>query len=170
MDVFKQSIQNQFEAALATIESCVNACDDDDWLKPIVNLTFSQATFHALFFCDVYLGKDLQSLKEQPFHTQHADAFGEYEELEDRQQTQSYTKNFVRLYIQHCGEKADSVIAAETPESLARTPGFDWLDFSRAEVHVYNLRHLFHHTAQLSLHLRIRSNVDTPWIRSGRRN
>ena len=63
--------------------------------------------------------------------------------------------------------KARHVIAAETESSLATTPGFDWLDFSRAEVHVYNLRHLFHHAGQLSLRQRINVGEGVKWIHSG---
>jgi len=38
----------------------------------------------------------------------------------------------------------------------------------RAELHVYNIRRIQHHAAQLNLRLRLDTNVDIPWIGSGR--
>ena len=38
---------------------------------------------------------------------------------------------------------------------------------SRAELYVYNTRHLQHHAAQLSLRLRLDAGVHTPWFGGG---
>jgi hypothetical protein len=45
-------------------------------------------------------------------------------------------------------------LASETRESLERESGFRWLPFSRSELHVYNIRHVQHHTGQLSAYVR----------------
>jgi hypothetical protein len=38
---------------------------------------------------------------------------------------------------------------------------------SRAELYVYNLRHIQHHAAQLSLRLRLDHGVNIAWVGSG---
>ena len=94
----------------------------------------------------------------------------EYEELEDRPQQLLYEKTPIKAYLQHCRNKASEVIAAETADTLSARSSFDWLQFSRAELHVYTLRHLFHHAAQLSMRLRINADMDIPWTKSAWRD
>ena len=42
-----------------------------------------------------------------------------------------------------------------------------WLPFARAELYVYNIRHIRHHAAQLILRLKSSADMDVPWARSG---
>lgn len=67
----------------------------------------------------------------------------------------------------HCRQKAAEVIASETADSLSAPAGFERREFSRAELYVYTIRHIQHHSAQLSLRLRIEADRDVPWIGSG---
>lgn len=170
IDTYKETISNQFEAAFCTLASCIDRCPEVSWNAPVVNYKFCQVAFHALFFADIYLGLDLESLREQPFHRANASFFGDYEELEDRVPQSLYEKPSIKNYLTHCRGRAADVIAAETAETLRVRPGFDWLKFSRAEVHVYNIRHIHHHAAQLSLRLRIDAGDEIPWVGSGWRD
>jgi hypothetical protein len=123
--------------------------------------------FHTVFYADYYLGRNDPSFREQPFHREHADFFRDYEELEDRQPVLLYDRPTMQKYIEHCRRKAAILIPAETPESLAALCGFPRKSFSRAELHVYSIRHIQHHAAQLSLRLRLDYQVDIPWVRTG---
>lgn len=167
INAFKELIANQFEATFCMLGACVDRCPEADWQMPIANLTFNQAAFHALYYGDVYLGPDLKSLREQEFYQANAGILGDPKELRDRIPKTVYDRAFIQSYLKHCREKAAKVIAEETEDTLKRQPGFDWLEFSRAEVHVYNLRHLQHHTAHLSLRLRLDAGVEIPWVGSG---
>lgn len=166
-DIFRKSTTSQMLAALKTVEACVIKCPEELWHEPIVNLKFCQAAFHVLFFTDVYLGRDLAALYEQKFHKQHPDMFGVYEELEDDAPVQLHEKSLILDYVQHCIEKTERVIPNESDETLASAPGFDWLSFSRAEVHLYNLRHIQHHAAQLSMRLNLDTGSGVDWVFSG---
>ena len=66
-----------------------------------------------------------------------------------------YEKPFVLSYLQNVRRKAQDTIARESAEVLAGPSGFNWRKCSRAELHVYNIRHIQHHAAQLSLRLRL---------------
>lgn len=168
--LYKSLITHQFDAAFAMLNECVEKCPDELWHERVVELKFCQIAFHALFYADVYLGTTLESLYEQPFHAEYVNNFGDYEELEPRLPQATYEKSFVRAYMQHCRAKAMAVVGGETEGSLAHRPGFDWLEFSRAEVHVCNIRHIHHHAAQLSLHLRQQTGKGVEWQSSGRGN
>lgn len=170
IDIYTELIANQFEAAFCTLGACVDRCPDANWEAPVASLKFCQVAFHTLIFADLYLGRDVDSLRQQSFHREHEAVFADYEELEERVQQQVYDKPFIKAYLQHCRDKASSVIALETEETLSSRPGFEGRPYSRAELHVTNIRHIIHHAAQLSLRLRLDAGVDIPWIASGWKN
>ena len=167
IDTFKELLNSQFEASFCMLRQCLDGCPPAQWNAPVGQLQFCQVAFHALFYSDVYLGRDLAALRQQPFHQQHAGVFADYEELKKRPQQAVYETDFIGDYLQHCRAKALQAVASETVASLQQRPGFDWLPFSRAEVHVYNIRHLQHHVAQLSLRLRLDADVEIPWVGTG---
>src|SRR5688572_28733026 len=170
LDTFKHLIANQYEASLAALNACIDRCPVSAFNAPVANLAFCQAAFHVLFFTDLYLGQNVESLRDQPFHREHGDTFRDYEELEPRRQQLLYDRAFVKRYLQHCRNKAADVISKETTETLNLPAGFEWLKFSRAELHVYNIRHIQHHAAQLILRLRLDFGEDFRSFGSGWRD
>ncbi|MEW4562122.1 DinB family protein [Bremerella sp. JC770] len=166
-DLWNDLLHQQYEASLATLNHCLENGPDGAWQGKVVNLTFDQAVFHTLFFTDYYLGKTPDDLKQQAYHRQHADFFGDYEEMEPRVQVQRYRKESLRDYLQFCRTKAKETLAAESAADLAAPCAFPPKDFSRAELHFYNVRHIQHHAAQLIMRLRLDYQVHTPWFGSG---
>ena len=167
IDLIKDAISKQFEASMSMLESAIENCPGELWNKPVAQLQFCQAAFHTLFFTDLYLGPDLDSLQTQEFHSLHANVFAGYEEFEDRPQQKTYSREFIEEYFRYCRSKAEAVIPAETEASLAQRSGFFWLKFSRAEVYLYNIRHIHHHAAQLSLWLKSQGGEGVNWVKSG---
>jgi hypothetical protein len=159
-------LAHQYEASLSALNLCVVRCPDACWNEPVAKWKFCQASFHAVFFADLYLqpSDDVRAFKDQIFHLEHRDAFRDYEELEDRPQVLLYERPFVLSYLQHVRRKAQETVVRESADTLAGPSGFHWRNCSRAELHVYNIRHIQHHAAQLSLRLRLDANVDIPWV------
>jgi hypothetical protein len=145
LDTLKTLTLNQYEAALCTLNACIDRCPEPSWHARVGNLLFSQVAFHTLIFTD-------------------------YEEFADRPPRNRYERGWVKQYVEHCRRKAAEVVASETAETLAGPSGFEWRKFTRAELHVYNIRHIQHHAAQLGLRLRLDHGVDIPWIGSGWRD
>ncbi len=167
IETFKKSIMNQYEAGFCMLHACVDRCQETAWNAPIVNYKFCQVVFHTLFYADYYLGQSEEPFRQQPFHREHARVFREYEELEDRAPVLLYDKSWIEIYMEHCRKKAMEVVLSESIESLNAPAGFVRKPFSRAELHVCNIRHIQHHAAQLSLRLRIDSQHEIPWFGSG---
>ena len=167
LDTFKGLIASQFEAALCTLNICIDRCPEASWDAPVGNWPFCQVAFHTLFFTDYYLGLNEESLRRQSFHRDNERFFGDYEQLEDRKPVSRYVKASIRKYMDHCREKVKQVIASETAESLSAKAGFEGREFSRAELHVYTIRHIQHHAAHMSLRLRIDAQQEIPWIGIG---
>lgn len=166
LDTLKQLLAHQFEAALCALNFPIARCPDAAWDQPVANWKFCQAAFHAVFFADFYLqpGDDVEALKRQPFHLDHPEGFRDYEELEHRQQVLLYDRPFVLSYLQFVRRKAQETVALESAEALAGLSGFRRRQCSRAELHVYNIRHIQHHAAQLTLRLRQGGGVEIPWV------
>ncbi|UUO06777.1 DinB family protein [Blastopirellula sp. J2-11] len=166
-ETMKTLLTGQYQASLWMLHRCIEQCPETAWDQPVANLKFCQAAFHALFFTDYYLCASPANFKLQPFHQQHAAEFCDYEEMEVREQKLTYDRSFLRSYGQHCRAKAIDVIQQESAESLTAACGFAPKTFSRAELHVYNIRHIQHHAAQLSLRLRLDFDDDISWLGTG---
>lgn len=166
IETLTELLTHQYEASLSMLHLAIARCPDASWNQPVANLKFCQAAFHVVFFADVYLqpGDNVNALKRQPFHVEHTSAFRDYEELEDRTQMLLYDKAFVLDYLQFVRRKAAETISRESGEVLAGRSGFTRRKCSRAELHVYNIRHIQHHAAQLILRLRLDTEVDIPWV------
>jgi DinB superfamily len=163
----KSILSHQFEAAFCTLGLCIDRCPEVSWNSLVANLKFCQVAFHTLFFVDYYLERTDRTIREQEFHRAHPGIFRDYEELEDRRQGHLYERDDIRLYLEHCRTKAVAVVSSETAESFETICGFPPKTFSRAELHVYNIRHIQHHAAQLILRLRLDHHIDFPWVGSG---
>lgn len=167
IDTMKELLVHQYEAALCTLNHCIEQSPNHVWNGNVARYPFSQVVFHTLFFADVYLDAPGDGFKQQPFHVQHADFFADYEQLQWHEPVSTYDKPSIRRYMSHIRQKAARVIQAETAESLSGPCGFERRNFSRAELHIYNIRHIQHHAAQLILRLRLDSDVNVPWVGTG---
>ena len=82
------------------------------------------------------------------------------------------SKDDTLTYIPLCRQKIYDSLAAETEESLAGPSGFFWYKITRGEMHLVNIRHIQHHTGQLSAYLRrvdeqFKDRKTLRWIGSG---
>jgi uncharacterized damage-inducible protein DinB len=158
----------QFEAALAMLRDCIEQCPEELWEQPIVALSFRQVAYHTLFFVDYYLSASEAAFEARPLHAIAGD-----ERLPHV--SPGLSKADTLAYLTICHEKLQETLSAETEATLQAPAGFSRRRFSRGELHIYNLRHVQHHTGQLSARLRqmipsYQSGDVLPWIGSGWRH
>ena len=168
IDTVRQLLVNQYEAALSTLCLCIRECPEDAWDVKIGNGPFQWVAFHTLFFTDLYLSGDEQTFRSQQFHKDHVEHFGNYIELQNVTPVTVFERQFINQYLEHCLKLVKEVMAKETEQTLAESCGFGRKQLSRAELHLYNIRHVQHHAAHLSLRLRLDYGIDIPWVGSGR--
>jgi len=162
-DHLKHIIIAQFEAALSMLNDCLQGCPPEHWDTPIAKYPFWQVAYHTLCFVDCYLAPDNAAWKPDPtFHPAGR------AELDEEYPSRRFTQPELLEYLAICREKLGDALAAETRTSLEGPSGFSHLPFSRAELHLYNIRHVQHHTGQLGAFLR-RAGVDTMWVKTGSR-
>ncbi|MCC6678055.1 MAG: DinB family protein [Phycisphaerales bacterium] len=162
--LFKNAATRQFSAALAMLGEAIEKCPDEHWDSPIARYPFWMVAYHTLCFADVYLSKDDASWAPQtgPGGMHPAGRA----ELDEEYPSRKFERAELLSYLDFIRRKLAESMAAETEASLAGPSGFPRLKFSRAELHLYYLRHIQHHTGQLTAILR-RHGVDTGWVKSG---
>jgi hypothetical protein len=161
----KQIVVAQFEAALAMLKQCVEACPLDHWEGKIANETFRWNAYHALFFTDLYLSPSNESFELRDLNKRGGDERGS-------EACAGLSRDDLLAYIPLVHQKMLDAIAAETEETMTGPSGFSWYNVTRAEFYLVNIRHIQHHAAQLSAYLR---RVDDRykdagmlrWIRTG---
>jgi uncharacterized damage-inducible protein DinB len=163
LDQFKSIVSTQYEAALCMLDDCLRKCPDAAWDRPVAKYPFWQVAHHVLIFTDLYL-----SPSKAAFEFRADFNPGGWKDFDDEYPARRFEREELTNYVQVCRRKALDIVAAETAESLAGESGFDWLKFSRAELHLYNIRHVQHHTAQLGACLRqLDGSIDPRWVGRG---
>ncbi len=160
IDYIRSITAAQFDAALAMMDECVRKCPAAHWDSPIGKYPFWHVVYHTLIFTDLYLSRGKRVFRLRKIHPKG------WAEYDDEHPSRRFEKAELREYLEFCRGRAREVLAAETRASLQGPSGFGRLRFSHGELHLYNLRHVQHHTGQLSAFLR-RVGVDTRWVKTG---
>jgi hypothetical protein len=155
---------SQLAASLTMLHNCIKACPADNWDSPIAKYPFWHVAYHALCFGDLYSAESdeawVPSEGPEGFHPAGK------AELADEYPSRRFIQAELLRYSDYVCATAPKRLRAETLESLEAPSGFSWLHFNRAELHIYNARHVQHHAGQLSASLR-RVEVAVPWSKVG---
>jgi hypothetical protein len=130
------------------LNGCVVACADEHWEGKIANGTFRQIAYHTLFYTDLYLSPSNEAFELRELHRRGGDERGPT-------LSAGLSKEETLDYVKICRRKIGESLGAETEQTLLGPSGFPWRDeLTRGEMHVYNIRHIQHHTGALAAHLR----------------
>jgi hypothetical protein len=165
LDLLKQSLLSQLEAGLAMLNQCIVACPPEHWESKIANDSFRQVAYHTLFFTDLYLSPDEAAFLLRDLHTHGGDERGPT-------LSPGLPQDQTLAYLPLLRQKALDILTAETADSLRGPSGFSWRKTSRTELHIYNIRHLQHHTGALGAFLRknvpaLQDSQSILWVGSG---
>jgi hypothetical protein len=162
IEFVKTILTGQFEASLCMLNECVRKCPAAHWEEKIANCSFRQVAYHTLFFVDYYLSPNETAFSLRDIHRRGGD------ERMDDAVSAGLTQQETLAYLAICRQKALKILAAETAESLQHESGFSWLPLTRGELYLYNIRHVQHHTGQLSACLRrIVEDGERWWVKTG---
>ena len=161
------NLLNQYEAALSTLNYCIINCPDGEWDQKHEDAPFCQVVFHALFYVDFYLENEEDTFKEQEFHKNNTNLFRDYEELEYQKAQNLYSKNECNLYLRFILEKCKEKLLNVQDDKLLEKPLIRPSISNRLELHIYSIRHIQHHAAQLGFRLQLINNKEMIWYSSG---
>lgn len=150
------------------LAECLTKCPDDQWAQPVGTYPFWMVAYHALCYTDVYLAKNNRSWKPDKGTKGGPPALHPTgrKELSEEFPSRQFEREELLRYTGMIRLRIAEALKAETAQTLAGPTGFFWVPGTRAEMYPYNLRHLAHHTGQLTAFLR-RCGVKTGWVFGG---
>jgi hypothetical protein len=147
LEYWKHSLIGQYEGALSMLLHCIEACPPEHWENKIGQGTFRWVVYHTLFFTDLYLSPNNEYFALRELHECGGDERGP-------EACVGLPKEEALAYVPLCRDKMLQSVASETETSLTGPSGFFWYEITRGEMHLVNIRHIQHHTGQLSAFLR----------------
>ena len=148
----------QFGASIDMLEHAIRACPDELWNDNARQPEFWYLAYHTLFFLDLYLSDATEGFAPPlPFTLDELDPSGVMPE-------RPFTKGELLSYLAHGRSKARARIATLTAENETNQCRFGWIDLTRFESLLYNMRHVQHHVGQLNLLLRQATCAPPRWV------
>jgi hypothetical protein len=155
---WKTIVWRQFGAAIDMLRNAVLACPPEVWSDGSRQPEFWYLVYHTLFWLDLYLSGPVEGFAPPPPYTlSELDPAGPMPE-------RVYTRDELLAYLRHGRRKCRETIDGMTDEAAAERLRFGWGEATRAELLLYNLRHVQHHTGQLNLILRQQTDSAPRWV------
>lgn len=149
-------IQSQYLAALAMLQEVIDKCPDAMWQNTPDREQFWHVAYHVLFYVHLYLQPTEADFTPWRLHRDEGRSL-------DKTVVRPYTKAEVLEYLDLCRAE----VAKQVPQlDLDAPSGFYWLPFNKLALQFYNIRHLQHHTGELSDRLG-RLDIDLEWVGMG---
>ena len=152
----------QFGAALEMLGNAVRAFPAELWgARGGRGPEFWYVVYHTLFFTDLTLSGSVEGFAPPaPFTLDELDPAGVMP-------GRVYAKEELLDYLRHCREKGRATVRGLTAERASALCVFRRFEMSFAELLLYNMRHVQHHTGQLNLMLRQETDAAAPgWVRA----
>jgi DinB superfamily len=157
-ETFRKILWQQFGAAIQMLENAMHDCPDEVWGDQINFFEFWYITYHTLFWLDFGLSESpIGFAPPAPFGLEEFDPAGV---LPNR----VYSKAELQTYLEHGRQKTRSAILGLTDEKARARFQYFSTNFSILELMLDHMRHVQHHTAQLNLLLRQRTNSAPQWV------
>jgi hypothetical protein len=160
IDLVKKALAAQYEATLWMYGDCLDKCTPELWDAKVARWPFWNVAYHTLCFADLYMSPREEAWVPREIHPKGM------EELREEYPSRKFERVELLEYLGYCRAKALDSVGTETAETLAGPSGFAWYKVNRLEMHFVNIRHIQHHTGQLSALLR-RSAIEPKWCGSG---
>lgn len=160
---WKPALEHQFAGALAMLENAIVACPGEVWDLDTEQVAqrFWYLAYHTLFWLDCYLAEREGDFAPPPPYTLgELDPAGVYPD-------RTYSKRDLLAYLKHGRDKLGRVLASLDDSRAAARCAFARHEMSVLELHLYSLRHVQHHAAQLNLILRQQTDSAPSWVSGG---
>ena len=149
---YPQIIRSQYLSTLEMLKYAVEKCPETLWNDPADKNKFWQVAYHALFYTHLYLQPTEQDFRPWPKQRKAHDL---------SKPADPYSKEEVLEYLAFCQQQVEERVPGLNLEAES---GFDWLPFDKAELQVYNIRHVQQHAGELMERLGSRAGIDVDWV------
>jgi hypothetical protein len=160
--VWRDSIWQQFGAAIDMLDDAIVACPEVLWGDQSEDQQFWYVAYHCLFWLDLYLTGAVEGFAPPaPFTLDELDPAGVLPE-------RVYSQDELRTYLRHCRAKCKAIISALTDEQARELCPFGSNGVPFVALLLYNMRHVQEHAAQLNLILGQKYGSAPGWVSSAR--
>lgn len=143
-------LASQYKASLGMLNQALEKIPSDQWNSDEYNNPNWQIAYHTVWATKFYLGAHVEDYRPFENAIDGAESLGGTEEWENTDKgvkvEDFHSKEELMAFISHLTDNLDRAIAALP---LERDSGFEWYPYSRLELHINNIRHIQHHTAQI---------------------
>ena len=157
------ALVSQYLAALAMLREVVTSMPPSLWNDPSFENRTWRLAYHVLFYTHLYLSPSVRDFV--PWERAIADA-----EVAGRRGHPPFDvpdvvgANTIDEILEYIG-----IVEAMIPTVVTATPldgasGFEWIPLERFELHLFNIRHLQHHAAQLIERRRAAGASGVEWV------
>lgn len=161
---FRAAIISQYGAALEMLKQTLLACPESLWRYPDDRTPFWQVAYHALFYTHLYVQ---ESAKTFTPWSGHRESYRSEPEA-SAQPAEPASKAAVLEFLGICQQQVVENVSAQVLEAAS---GFDWLPFTKFELHLYSIRHIQQHVGELMERLGEQAvEMETDWVGSYRAN
>jgi hypothetical protein len=153
------AIISQYQAALEMFRNAVTAIPSARWDDPVDRNATWRIAYHVLFFTHLYLSGSEEAFEpwidedvtfDEPFTLPAA----------------APARTVVEMVAY--ADAIEGMLPALVPvRPLDGPSGFSWISICRLEHHLYNIRHLQHHTGQISERARASGGDGLSWTGRG---
>ena len=156
------ALKSQYHGGMAMLRAALDSCPERLWADDSYRNQSWQIIYHTLFYTDFYL-----SASEQAFvpWSQHRKGYWELGPAPDGILRIPYSREELTAYWKDLESRID--LAVESLDLNAPECGFPWYQMGKLEHQLVNIRHLQHHTGQLTERLRQSVQIGLKWHGKG---
>jgi hypothetical protein len=143
----KAALISQYKAGLKMLAEVIERCPDRLWDDDSYASAYRRIVYHSLFYTAFYLSESADKFIPWEKHLHGYNQLGQFnDENQPLVIIATYSKTDLLNYTQYISENVAECVnnTNEGDES-----GFYWIAMDKFELHLYNIRHLQHHTGQL---------------------
>lgn len=160
---FHRAFTSQYRAGLAMLRGAIASCPEELWDDASYHNRFWHIAYHVLFYTHLYLSPSEEEFA--PWEKGRADynffPGTEWSPFATIEEYIPYTKNEILEYHDHLYDLIPGLVGSAPFEAPS---GFFWIPFDRFQLHIYTIRHLGHHTGQLSDRIREGVGNGVAWV------
>lgn len=157
-------LASQYKASLGMLRQALDKVSEEQWNSEDYNNPNWQIAYHVIWATKYYLGANPESYIPFENAIEGAESLGGVQDWENPDEGITvagfHTKEELISFIDSLESKIQSAIKALP---FNHNSGFEWYPNTRLELHINNIRHIQHHTAQIIERLKTKGATGFPW-------
>lgn len=157
-------LASQYKASLGMLRHALEKVPEEQWNTEEYGNPNWQIAYHVLWGTKYYSGAGHESYVPFPNAIEGAESLGgnlDWENPEQGVKVEGFhTKEELISFIDLVER---NIISSIETLPLNENSGFEWYPYSRLELHINNIRHIQHHTAQIIERLKAKGITGFPW-------